>query len=228
QHEKLLARAVASRYGMIAPIRAGASPEDRETARCNHQIYNEKIFNGLPQTVEWRTWSMKIRPDPGVDFEPDQLLDAIRAEHSRQIANNKLRAQGFIINKDANGKATAAATTASSYKTPTRSFNKNQSSVKRECPLCKKSGHAIEDCWQNPNNPNHRLELKDKKSSSGGGKSSGYNPGNGKSGRNRGGRNKGGKNDDDDANARQSNHATSTGSSGGASWAAATIVSASQ
>ncbi|GAA5825625.1 hypothetical protein JCM3770_001172, partial [Rhodotorula araucariae] len=73
----------------------------------------EKIFNGLPQTVEWRTWSMKIRPDPGVDFEPDQLLDAIRAEHSRQIANNKLRAQGFIINKDANGKATAAATTAS-------------------------------------------------------------------------------------------------------------------
>ncbi|GAA5832865.1 hypothetical protein JCM3770_003504, partial [Rhodotorula araucariae] len=118
--------------------------------------------------------------------------------------------QGFIINKDANGKATAAATTASSYKTPTRSFNKNQSSVKRECPICKKSGHAIEDCWQNPNNPNHRLELKDKKSSSGGGKSSGYTRAMAS------------------RVATASNHATSTGSSGGASWAAATIISAAQ
>ncbi|KAL7336603.1 hypothetical protein BJY59DRAFT_656066, partial [Rhodotorula toruloides] len=137
EHEEILSRAREIDFPLVRSIPDTASDAERSQYSTLHYVYSDFILEGLPSDTEWKAWTSVYRQADSSTFAPREVLDKVRAEYNRRRANAAASSGRLLLN--GNGKASSSSSTAAA-------------TVGKENPR-----HSVERCWQNPDNPNNRL-----------------------------------------------------------------------
>jgi hypothetical protein len=165
EHEEILSRAREIDFPLVRPTRPDASDAERQSNQTLYYVYSDFILEGLPSDTEWKAWASIYRQSDSSTFAPREVIDRVRAEYNRRRAVAASATGGLLLN--GNGKAsssssTAAATVGKGSSSGSSSGKKRQQQQQQrpKCKFCHEENprHSVERCWQNPDNPNNRLQ----------------------------------------------------------------------
>ncbi|GAA5820292.1 hypothetical protein JCM11251_005561 [Rhodosporidiobolus azoricus] len=151
EHERVLAEARKVSFPIVEPAPAGASDEVKMKHVGMNMVYTDMIFDGLPKTAEWATFTKVYDLDKASDYSPRQVLDGIRSQYQTSAARSVSTTSNPLLPTSSSSTGTALATA--------------KPSPRATCPFCqrKKPNHPPEKCFDNPANPDNKIEEKKKK-----------------------------------------------------------------
>ncbi|CDR49806.1 hypothetical protein NBRC10512_003240 [Rhodotorula toruloides] len=161
EHEEILSRAREIDFPLVRSIPDTASDAERSQYSTLHYVYSDFILEGLPSDTEWKAWTSVYRQADSSTFAPREVLDKVRAEYNRRRANAAASSGRLLLN--GNGKASSSSSTAAATvgkgSSSSSSGKKQQQQPRPKCKFCQEENprHSVERCWQNPDNPNNRL-----------------------------------------------------------------------
>ncbi|GAA5957855.1 hypothetical protein JCM10213_001317 [Rhodosporidiobolus nylandii] len=166
EHEVVLGRARADNFILARPLPANATAEQTADTLALNTIYSDHIFEGLPNSTEWKAWAQVYRQRDDASMVPADVLKAIRDKYNRQRTAGVISASTSATNVvlGGNGKVTSSAlVTSSSSRSGRTGGSSNSSSSQCNRPTCKfckkdKPNHDLEKCWQNPANPKNHIK----------------------------------------------------------------------